>query len=861
MINFSWEFHAAIENYKRMKKALLFIFVLLSTVAISGQVDNYSLKLSSGGTVNYRNIAELDDLNNYTIQFWLNADVWTSGATVFSRGSGNSQVSVKLGGQNTLNFTAGESTVALTSNALIPNAWNNITLTYQQGEVEVFVNGASVLTETINQTLPASPDDFVMGGDGFEGRIDEFRIWKVAIEDPFFHMWRNTVNKHHPYYQDLVVYYKFDQNLCPNIVDYKLKHHGVLTENAVRELVSDNQHFKYRLSVAYTEFHRWADRQIDHDKYLLSNDLIILSLYPDATGKMEVPFPDNQGTVTNGGHLESYAGRDGVLSLNGDGAFMQVGSKVLNPEDQYTFSSWIYLEEWTEGAYIFKKEKSDTEGFSIRLGDEAKKRIYVRVNGVDYSRINYMKVGEWIHLGVAAYSTTKNQVFQTTFNGVTYYAVNNNQEVNNYQLSGLEDTPAYIGINLNAKFDETVVWDGYRSGSEMGYAMTTTPMPSDKIKVNADVLHMFDSYWHYNNADNVGYDSYSYKHFVSVLRDHYKGHRGYKIRAGIRNKNFNEWEAAFADPAFRSTFASEVKKAAIEMDAYIDGFDLDFEWTYTNVGWENYGKVIEAIRAELPADKNLTVTPHYVSYWLPHQYVGLVDYFQFQIYGPNQNMFMWSTYQDALDRFKADDRFPNEKIILSYATITSNGFDPVTNEKLGVPSIGVRKGLLDDGYSPEMDNVIDADGFRRYFTGYNQTIARCEFIHDNDLGGIMYWDMGNDVKTSHQYSLVKAASYSLHSNVDTLITEVNLLPTALPEDKKAYDTIKVYPNPANQNVSVEMPSGEEVDTVSIFNLTGKMVKQELKTNQIKVSDVKPGYYLMKVTSLLGNNYQAKILVK
>lgn len=835
--------------------SLLIGFVYASLCV--GQVDNYALKLSSGATVDYPQMAQLDNLNTYTLQFWMNPSVWTSGAMVFTRGAGDNLFAARLGSTNTIELVAGQNVICVISPEFTSNNWSQVTVVASDDVVKTYVNNQLVSTWVGTMTIPASTASFAMGGAGYEGRIDEFRIWNVVLQDEFFHMWRNTVNKYHPNWDNLLVYYKFDQNLCDNIVDYKLNYHGAFSSvDASRQIVNDNSLFKYRKSVAYTDFARWADRQIDKDKYLLSNDLIVLSLEVDASGKTTIPYPYNEGVVANGGYLSEYAGRQGVLSLNGAGSSMNVGADALNPTDKYSFSTWIYLEEWTEGAYIFKKEKSDTEGFSIRLGDQARMTIIVRANGVDYLRPFKMELNKWMHLGVAAYSNNNYQVFQTSFNGETSYAVNPEVDVHNYKLSGLEATQAYVGLGINAKFDETVLWNAYRSSDNMVSAMTDTPMPSDTRKVEAQTLFTFDSYWNYNDADNVGYDSYSYKHFISVMRSHYEGHRGFMIRGGF--KGFSGWENRFADPAFRDVFADEVARVAQEFD----GIDLDFEWCYSGTCWDNYGKVIGAVRAKFPSDKVFTVTPHYVSYALPNQYVGLVDYFPFQVYGPGKHVFLWSTYVDALNKFTAYDRYPKEKIVLSYATTTSRGYDAVTdNEYSGVPPIGVRNGLLDGDYSPEMNSVIDANGYRRYITGYNQVIDRCEFIHDQDLGGIMYWDMGNDVKTSHPYSLAKAASFSLNSNVDTLITNVDTQPTAVGDLKTDQKQIRIYPNPVNTVLNIQMPAGERLLSGSIIDTNGHLIVRIAKdANKVNMQNIVAGMYFVQVESETKARYTSKFII-
>ncbi|PWE00374.1 LamG-like jellyroll fold domain-containing protein [Marinilabilia rubra] len=837
-----------------MVRILMSLFFLMPALAFA-QVNNYALKLQAEGTANFYGIPEINEQSSYTLQFWVNPSEWTSGASVFSRGADSEKFAAELGTLNEIVFTAGNQQLNVSSNSLDANQWSQVTLVNNAGNIDIYINNELVTSLVNDFVIPQSNSDFVLGNNGFSGRIDEFRIWTVAVENPFFHLWRNTVNKHHPNWGQLLVYYKFDQNQCDNIVDYKFHHHGVFSGiYTEREEVTDNPDFKYRKSVAYSNFSRWADRQIDADKYLLANDLILLDISVTPDGTASLPHPYSQGTVNKAGYMDEYLGHTGVLSLNGAGAGMEIGTEVLNPSDRYSFSTWIYLEEWTEGAFIFRKEKSIDQGFSIRLGDVERNTIIIRVNGVEYIRPFNMKLKEWIHLGIAAYSTTNYQVFQTSFNGETTYAVNPDVDVHDYQLTGLENTTAYIGENLNAKLDETVIWKDFRSSAQMAAAMIHTPMPSTTEKVEAVTLRTTDAYYSYDDPANVGHDLYSNLHFIDLMRQHYEGHRGFMIRGAVHS--FDGWESRFADPAFRTQFASTLA----DVSQVFDGVDLDFEWCYSGTCWDNYGKVIQEVEAALPADKILTVTPHYVSYSLPLQYMEHVDYFPFQIYGPSKTVFQWDTYVDGYNRF-VNHGYPTEKIVLSYATTTSVAYDVNTDERLSVPPIGVRNDLLENGYTPEMNSAIDGNGYRRYITGYNQVIDRCEFIQDYDLGGIMYWDMGNDVKTSHPFSLVKAASYALNSNVDTLVTQVDVFPTSINNTPVPTGSVKVFPNPAKDTVHISIPSSFSLSTVRFFNSEGRLVKVfNQPLNELNVRDLTPGIYYLQADSEKGESYTSKVII-
>ena len=89
---------------------------------------------------------------------------------------------------------------------------------------------------------------------------------------------------------------------------------------------------------------------------MLANTLIVLGINSNSDGRAYAAYPYNEGIVSNGSYLAEYQGRKGVLALNGSGAKMEVGIDALTPTAGYTFETWLYLEEWTDGDYILRKE-------------------------------------------------------------------------------------------------------------------------------------------------------------------------------------------------------------------------------------------------------------------------------------------------------------------------------------------------------------------------------------------------------------------------------------------------------------------------------------------------------------------------
>ncbi|MCK9507711.1 MAG: T9SS type A sorting domain-containing protein, partial [Pigmentiphaga sp.] len=208
--------------------------------------------------------------------------------------------------------------------------------------------------------------------------------------------------------------------------------------------------------------------------------------------------------------------------------------------------------------------------------------------------------------------------------------------------------------------------------------------------------------------------------------------------------------------------------------------------------------------------------------------------------------------------------YPKNKIIMSYATTTSKGYNDANgNSQTNAAPIGVRNGLLDGSYTPDQDVVIDNQGYYRFLTGVNQTLARTEYVQEKDLAGIMYWDMGNDVPTSHPYSLPKISNFAIASNVDTLITEVDLTPNyILHVAADSPRSISVYPNPSSSEIRITLPQDETSSSVFFYNTSGQLIQKKYLRNyteKIEISSIPTGLYNVFITAPSGNYYSSKFV--
>lgn len=765
-------------------KKLLKIFSLVTLFVLNAgicgaQVENHCLRLSNGGSVDCGPMPELDGLTNFTVQFWFCADEWTEGATLLSRGE---ELNVKIGAENKIVITVRGKEITVTNTTLITGKWLPLMILSQPKRVQIYLNNTLVRNVVTYETVPETSNRFIFGGDDFRGRIDEVRIWDTDLAADYEYFTYTTLNKWVPQLSNLVAYFKFDQPWCSNVVDYKplfsvtakTNHHGIFSETgASREKVTDNQQgLPYLLMGGYTDHKRFFANGIERDKYLLSNDLIFLGLRPYSDGHVRPFVPNDHATVRNGEYLSSYINkkRSGVLSLSGTNSYLLCPTSVFNPTSEYTLETWIYLEEWTEGGFIFKKENaSATKGFSVRLGDEDTHQIIVRIDGRQYFFKTSLTTGRWAHIAITPGDGTNNRytVF-LNINGLTATANTTLSDSSADPMpTGMSSLRLYIGQNLNAKFDETLIWHKTWSAPDIeAHRNGNVPLPGPGKSVAKKLMEeQTNAYYTYNYADNLGFDLHSIDGCAKIMESCYDGYTGYQIRIAVDSQSHPDWKTTISTAERRKIFAADLA----ELSKPYAGVELDLEWM--DGVQTNLGLLADEILAVLPKGKSLMISMHqYGAYQFPKGKINNVDGYTFQQYGPNRKEFY--SYNSFVNGYNAfvNYGYPKDKIYLSYGTTTTKGSN-------GGAIIGYNWGIIDDSYKPATDGSTESGiykGETYYFCGPVQVYDRAKFVRDNQIMGLFYWDICNDLSPSHRYSLSRNANYALNANVDPRVDEVTI---------------------------------------------------------------------------------------
>ena len=63
---------------------------------------------------------------------------------------------------------------------------------------------------------------------------------------------------------------------------------------------------------------------------------------------------------------------------------------------------------------------------------------------------------------------------------------------------------------------------------------------------------------------------------------------------------------------------------------------------------------------------------------------------------------------------------------------------------------------------------------------------------------------------------------------------------------KVHSTISFYPNQTNSGVNVD--SETRVNEISVYAITGQLVKKVVGANSINIEEVRPGIYIIEVST-------------
>lgn len=99
--------------------------------------------------------------------------------------------------------------------------------------------------------------------------------------------------------------------------------------------------------------------------------------------------------------------------------------------------------------------------------------------------------------------------------------------------------------------------------------------------------------------------------------------------------------------------------------------------------------------------------------------------------------------------------------------------------------------------------------------------------------------------TNNNNKLAVGAFYSDANGTDSGQVKIYDLSALLSSDQFILKNFNIYPNPANENVSIKLNENLQLEKVNIYNLSGQFIKTEMNQN-INVSNLSKGNYIFEV---------------
>lgn len=741
----------------------IFIFIISLSGASSSyaQVVNYALELSSKGRVETLRPLEIEDGAPYTLQLSVKCEQWQQGSVIFSFGN---FVIEQSANQGTLEISTPQGSRHQLSHFSLSKGWTQLSFVATGNALNIWVNGELSDSYAGDYSWLGGSNKVVIGG-GFCGEIDELRIFGAAVQaNNLSHF--NTLTHYHAAWDDMLLYYRFDQKSCEDrVVDYRGDNDGYIVEGELQRTPNLDSKSRYMVVSGYSSFIRHNDRPfIDKEMHLMTNDLIMLDAIVDGnSGHIYMQSAEN-GELSAGAHyVDHLDGRSGVVTFDGKSYLTyndnsHVDLQYLN--NALNFSAWIKLEQWSDGATLYKKWQGSDDHVAISLTSHSKRGLKVSLEGraVTFNNL-FGELGEWQHVAVNIEpGAEKTQVSVYVDNKLV-----GSKKIGQPVVINDMEALTYIGCGVVGALDNIVVastsrsnFEGYMSGESSDFCFPGGGAAASLVL----------GAWFFENEQNLGRNTASWQSKIESIHDIYKGYSGYKIRFGIITHTKGEngeksWIKSILCPQWRATLTADVARIA----HHFDGVDIDFEWldnNPSNQAWQAYGSLIVSLREAIGHEKVLSASLHPVSYTLPldSQVMDCVDYITVQNYGPRHTYLKMDKYEqffeDALNY-----GIPAEKIFLSMATLI------VRSDNSGVNVSGY-KNLDFEGFTTSTNQAI-YNGEAYTFNSVDEVIQKMELLRERGSDGCMYFDMGNDLEVSHPLSLIRALNSVISSNVDKQI--------------------------------------------------------------------------------------------
>jgi GH18 family chitinase len=286
---------------------------------------------------------------------------------------------------------------------------------------------------------------------------------------------------------------------------------------------------------------------------------------------------------------------------------------------------------------------------------------------------------------------------------------------------------------------------------------------------------------------------------------------------------WNSLMAAAKRPAFIQKIVQYVQTHQL------DGVDVDIEWQYVTSLYSPFIVDLKNALAQIGKPLSAALPGSYRYPQVTNQALAAFDWVNMMVYdltGPwdpthpgQHSPYTWA--QQCIQYWEGQN-VPSSKLTLG---VPFYGYD------FGVSPVNAftyRNIVLQDIANAQLD-----ESGLKYWNGIPTIQAKTQLAL-NEVAGIMIWELGEDAFGSiAQYSLLKAINAVVH-------------PAAVDTGYFAPALLQLYPNPASDQLTVQMP-GSSISRIRVFDMSGQLVLDQVDPGtRLDVAQLPTGVYGMRI---------------
>ncbi len=292
---------------------------------------------------------------------------------------------------------------------------------------------------------------------------------------------------------------------------------------------------------------------------------------------------------------------------------------------------------------------------------------------------------------------------------------------------------------------------------------------------------------------------------------------------GWNNGDDSAFETIAADEQLTITFVSNVM--AFVREHNLDGVDMDWEYPDSGQSAANYVSMMTVFADSLHSNNKMLTAAVVGKEWdinsIRDSIFSLVDWLNIMAYDnfsqDNHSTFLFAT--SCLNYWQNTRELPKEKTVLG---VPFYGYSPYASYRSIVSQ------HPDAPYTDHVGNY--------YYNGKN-TMHNKTLMAKERCAGTMIWEISQD--TYEQETSLLTVIYESYKGIYTGVVEKNEL------------NLKLYPNPATNIVTIELPVNTKLVHIHIFDQSGRLIKNiNFNKNQNKVvfsvKDLDKGIYLIDI---------------